>query len=62
MTDKELLYVNDVVGHYKHFDSVCSEGYTNIKEANLKSLIETLRNECASSYDTLLSMLKRYGG
>ena len=38
MTNKELLYVEDVLGHEKHFQSQCRETARQLQDPELRQL------------------------
>lgn len=43
MTGKELLYVEDALGHIKHMKTICETYSRNLQDPNLKAFVETLR-------------------
>ena len=42
MTGKELLYVEDALGHIQHFQTLCETYSSNIQDPNLKAFVQTL--------------------
>ena len=42
MTEKELLYVEDALGHEKYFQTQCSETIGRIQDPTLRSLAEQI--------------------
>ena len=40
MTNKELLYVEDVLGHEKHFQSQCRETARQLQDPELRQCVE----------------------
>lgn len=40
MTEKELLYLEDAVGHEKNIISICDESINMLEESNLVSFFE----------------------
>lgn len=44
MTSKELLYVEDVLGHEKHFQAQCCQIANSISDPELKDFVRQL--EC----------------
>ena len=40
MTSKELMYIEDAMGHEKYFQSKCREAVEQISDGELKSFIE----------------------
>lgn len=62
MTDKELLYVQDALGHFKHFAQVCAEVKATGCQNDCANLVSTLSEETADAIADLTNLLKRYGG
>ena len=48
MTDKELLYVQDALGHEQHFQTQCCNAAQQLQDGELKSFwtTETLWKTC----------------
>lgn len=42
MTGKELLYVEDALGHIKHFKTLCATYATTLQDPTLKAFVEEL--------------------
>ncbi len=42
MTPKELLYIEDALGHEKHMKTKCTDYASKIQDAELKSFVEQL--------------------
>ena len=42
MTTKELLYLEDALGHEKYFQTKCSETANQIQDADLKSCVQQM--------------------
>ena len=42
MTTKELLYVEDALGHLKQFKSQCAEIVNQIQDAELKACVQQM--------------------
>ena len=40
MTQKELLYIEDAIGHEQNIIKICNESLKNIQDQNLISFIE----------------------
>ena len=58
MTQKELLYVEDAIGHEKSIISICNEAVNCLED---KNLIKFMKNEIKKHEQTankLLSMLE----
>ena len=58
MTQKELLYVEDAVGHETNIISICKSTMENLQDENLKNFLEQEINNHKSMKDKLISMLK----
>ena len=42
MTTKELLYVEDALGHEKYFQTKCNETANQIQDADLKACVQQM--------------------
>ena len=42
MTSKELMYVEDALGHEQYFQTQCKETISKIQDADLKACVEQL--------------------
>lgn len=42
MTTKELLYIEDTLGHEQFFQSKCAETATQLQDADLKACVEQM--------------------
>lgn len=42
MTDKELLYIEDALGHEQYFQQKCQETARSLTDPELKSCVENL--------------------
>ena len=42
MTEKELLYIEDALGHEKYFKDKCNETIANLQDPELKNLVSTM--------------------
>lgn len=62
MTDKELLYAQDVLGHCQHFLEVCQEMTAQSCTSPDCSFVNSLAEEVKAATKDLSSLLKRYGG
>lgn len=62
MTDKELLYAQDVFGHYQHFLEVCQEMDAQCCNHTDCGFVNSLAEEAKAGLQDLNSLLKRYGG
>lgn len=42
MTNKELLYIEDALGHEKYYKTQCKDSYATLEDNELKSLVNDL--------------------
>ncbi len=45
MTSKELLYVEDALGHEKYFQTKCKETANQIQDKDLKAYVEQMEKK-----------------
>lgn len=57
MTDKELLYIEDALGHEKFLKQACCEASSQVTDQNLRSMIEDLEQRHDRLFNTLYSLL-----
>ena len=57
MTSKELLYVEDALGHAKYFQTKCRETSAQIKDAELKNYVEQLGEKHRQIYGSFYGLL-----
>ncbi len=58
MTQKELSYVEDAVGHIKSMKKICNYFASNLKSEELKKFIESEINTQKTLEDNLINLLK----
>ena len=58
MTEKELLYVEDAIGHEQNIISIIEESIKNLKDENLINFMEDEKNVHTSTLDKLIITLK----
>ena len=58
MTEKELLYVEDAVGHEKSIISIIDESIKNLENEDLISFMEVEKEKHESTLDKLMNTLK----
>ncbi len=57
MTEKELLYVEDILEHEKDFKSIC-EFYSNqVKDKDVKNLLDNIVKSQEQNYKKVFSLL-----
>ena len=57
MTQKELLYIEDALGHEKYFQSKCNETATRIQDPELRACIEQLSQKHQEIYRNFYGLL-----
>ena len=57
MTSKELLYVEDALGHEQYFQTKCSEIASNIQDAELKNTVQTMQGKHQQIFNSFLNLL-----
>ena len=58
MTQKELSYVEDAIGHEKNIISICQNIASNLQEETLKSFIESEVEKHTETKNKLMHMLE----
>ena len=57
MTDKELLYVQDALGHEQYFQTQCREAANQLQDAELRSFAQQLEQQHRNIFQNLYSLL-----
>lgn len=57
MTTKELLYVEDALGHEKYFQTKCRETANQIQDMQLKSCIESIAQKHQQIFQSFYGLL-----
>jgi len=57
MTSKELLYVEDALGHEQYFQTKCSELVQNIQDSELRNTVQTMTGKHQQIFNTFLNLL-----
>lgn len=57
MTEKELLYVEDAIGHLKMMKKKCERYETMVTDQNLKRVICNLKTKQENLYSRLYNLL-----
>ncbi len=57
MTTKELLYVEDVLGHEQYFQTKCKEAMNQVQDAELKSCIEQMSQKHQQIFQNFYGLL-----
>lgn len=58
MTQKELLYLEDAIGHEKNIVSIIEQTIKTIENADLKTFLEAEKTCHQKTYDNLINTLK----
>ncbi len=59
MTSKELLYIEDALGHEKFFESKCREACEQLSDSSLKELASQLSQRHSRIFGDLYGLLGR---
>ena len=57
MTSKELLYVEDALGHEQYFQTKCNEVITNISDGELKQSVQNMATKHQQIFNSFYSLL-----
>lgn len=57
MTEKELLYVSDALGHEKHFQTKCRETAGQLQDADLKAYVQQMAQSHRDIFQSLYGLL-----
>lgn len=57
MTTKELSYIEDALGHEKHFQTRCQEAISQLQDENLKSCVKGLCEKHQEIFNSLYELL-----
>ena len=57
MTTKELLYVEDALGHEQYFQAQCREAASRIQDTELKSYVEQMGKKHQQIFRNFLELL-----
>lgn len=57
MTEKELLYMEDALGHLEHICTLCQTCIANLEDRNLISLVKSIEKKNKSVKTQLLATL-----
>ena len=57
MTNKELLYVEDVLGHEKHFQSQCRETARQLQDPELRQCVEQMAKKHQQIFQRFFGLL-----
>ncbi len=57
MTSKELLYVEDALGHEKYFQTKCKETANQIQDKDLKAYVEQMEKKHQQIFQSFYDLL-----
>ncbi len=57
MTTKELLYIEDALGHEKYFQTKCRETANQLQDQELKACVEQMEKKHKQIFDCLYNLL-----
>ena len=57
MTSKELLYVEDALGHEQYFKTQCSETASRIQDSELRSFAQDIRTRHQERFKNFYNLL-----
>ncbi len=57
MTEKELLYVQDALGHEQYFQTQCKDTSSKIQDPELKSCVEQLARKHSEIFNSIYGLL-----
>lgn len=59
MTNKELLYVEDALNNFKHFNCVCDENISSLQDPTLRAFVGEVQSELQIIYNNLYNTLSK---
>ena len=57
MTSKELLYVEDALGHEQYFQTKCNEVITSVSDSGLKNSVQDMASRHQQIFNSFYSLL-----
>lgn len=57
MTSKELLYVEDALGHEQYFQTQCKETASRIQDTELKACIQQMEQKHQQIFESFYGLL-----
>lgn len=57
MTPKELLYIEDALGHQKYFETKCKETAAKLEDTQLKECVEELEKKHQQIFQSFYGLL-----
>ena len=59
MSPKELLYIQDALGHAQHMEKKCRECASQLSNEDLKQLVEKIANKQKMIFDQFYQLLNQ---
>ena len=57
MSPKELLYIEDALGHEKFLKTQCQEAVPNLQDGELKNCVQQLMNKRQQLFDSFYQLV-----
>lgn len=57
MTSKDLLYIEDALGHEKYFKTQCQDVISNLQDAELKNCVTDLASKHEQIFNSFYGLL-----
>lgn len=57
MSQKELNYIEDALGHEKFFKTQCQEAITNLQDPELKSYVQQMEQKHNQIFDSFYNLV-----
>lgn len=57
MTSKELLYVEDALGHEQYFQTKCSEAQQQLQDNELKNTVSDMQQKHQQIFNSFINLL-----
>ena len=57
MTSKELLYIDDALGHEQYFQTKCNEVINQLQDSELKTAVQQMQQTHQQIYQSFFSLL-----
>ena len=59
MTEKELMYIEDIIEHEKDLESICNYYINEVQDNELKDLLDLVANFQKQNYKELYGLLSK---
>jgi hypothetical protein len=57
MTSKELIYVEDALGHEQYFQTKCTEVASNLQDGELKNTVQNMQKTHQQIFNSFMNEL-----